>query len=322
MCVPQPKALGRMYRPPGRGPQQDGGRGNDTYGQAQQGMQQQGTQQGISDRDLRNVIGALQEQVKAHAATINEMREQMGSMLPKQEFYNFQSEVMAAMQNHQREQRVESLSVGGDYGAAPAPARYVPPGPARRQDDYDDSHQGDDIASQLAMSVLDDARPVVGQQQQNRSANQGTPQFQSTTRAEEMRRRIQNAFEAAAQKLRQAPDSSIDEKAWWREMLKLDDGLDLSSLQPAQDLPQFMRAMEKEGVIRWSRATGDGLLPFPLPSMESFGLDESGGRRQGGGRGGGGGGAGRHHQQPNQQQQGEQYDRRGGTPCPSLSSAY
>ena len=89
----------------------------------------------------------------------------------------------------------------------------------------------------------------------------GGPQFEATTRADEMRRRIQNAFEAVAQKLRMAPDPSMDEKAWMREMRKMDDAIDLNALQPPQDLPQFMRSMEKEGVIKWSRASGDGFVP-------------------------------------------------------------
>jgi hypothetical protein len=137
-----------------------------------------------------------------------------------------------------------------------------------------------------------------------------------------MRRKVQNAFEAVVDKLQHGPDPTLDMGAWWQEMKKLDSSLNLDALQPPCDLPQFMRDMEKQGVVRWSVRSGDGLLPYPLPSFDMFeGAGGSRGKGGGpaGGKGKGGAGRGGYAEQLQQQgapgqqgQQGQQgYDRRG-----------
>ena len=292
-----PGGRGRMMHDgPAPGPAQGG------WGQPQQA--------GPSVQDLHGIIVGLQDQVKSQAAQIIELQQGQEYMASKQDLFQFRQELMTALDGR-------GMGVAPVQQApAPAPAtsgRYVPPGRAAATASTagpeavpESNPYGDNVAMSAVDYVLDEPTPA--------ARGPGGPQFEATTRGDEMRRRIQNAFEAVAQKLRMAPDPSMDEKAWMREMKKMDSGIDLNSLQPVQDLPQFMRSMEKEGVIKWSRASGDGLLPFPLPSMDMFGLGDSpgGGGGGGGGRGvrrGGGGGrqGGNQNQGGNQQnQQGQQ----------------
>ena len=184
-------------------------------------------QPSAGEQQLHAIIADLQQQVKSQAAQLIEMQQSMEYMASKQDLFQFKQELMSALEG--RAAPVQA--------PAPAPAssvgRYVPPGraaqagqgPEAQPPPAETNPYGDNVAMSAVDYVLDDPAP-------GGRPGPGGPQFEATTRADEMRRRIQNAFEAVAQKLRMSPDPSMDEKAWMREMRKMDDGIDLNALQP------------------------------------------------------------------------------------------
>jgi len=203
----------------------------------------------VSNEELARQIQQLTSTVKQQGQTILELRGAIGALASKDDLRYVRQELRQYVDWHGRSPQPQELSsptyggggLGSIGGAFGAPEPQGAPG------------EPDNIALFAAMSVLDQPG--------------GSPSVVAT---EAMKQRVASAFQRVVREVSKGPKSTaaaMTLNSWWQQMLKVDAEIDLESAG-AVDLSAYLSDMEKAGLVRWSRSSGDGGLPFPTPSFE------------------------------------------------------